>query len=269
MHYVVYAFWAGVLGALCVALWDCTRWPRQTSDAWNRFRPVAAAIVLIAVGFFLINLVRLGAGEAGWLIACSLRLASVAVTASVFFCGGWPWVTRAGHVGLFERIRRQVAGLPTPSVRNAAAETVLVSAAVVLFSVGFLWLFTQVIGEPEKSASFRELLEMPAAPKAHAAYIGLMFLLAPLWEETTFRWYLQNRVEEALGGRRGAHAIAIVAGAAVWACGHAALTDPAWFKLVQIFTVGCLLGWRFRVIGLSGCVVAHMAMNLPAVLDLL
>jgi len=99
---------------------------------------------------------------------------------------------------------------------------------------------------------------------ARSGYLILLVLLAPIWEETAFRWYVLNRLETALVRWRWGRGIAILASSALWACGHAAMTDPAWVKLVQTFTIGCLLSWRFRVIGLSGCIVAHLAMNVLA-----
>jgi membrane protease YdiL (CAAX protease family) len=159
-----------------------------------------------------------------------------------------------------ERARRRLKGFSAPSVRRALVETIGVAAAI----VGFSWvLFTLIKTEP--SAAFRELFKSPERLEIRSGYIYISVALAALWEETAFRWYLLNRLEEALRRWRWARALAIVATAAFWACGHAAVTAPFWVKLVQIFVVGCLLAWRFPVIGLSGCILAHLTMNLAAV----
>jgi membrane protease YdiL (CAAX protease family) len=268
MQSIVTVFWAGVFAALLMALWDCTRWPRQTATAWRQFRPVAFAVLAVAGAFFVVNLVRWGIGDLRLLGVRALELATITVVATAFYCGGWAYVTRRGHVGLFDRIRRWRAGLEGPRVRPAAVETALVSAIVVVFSLGYLWMFTHLFGEPQKSASFEQWLSSPGSQERRTGLLALRILLAPLWEETAFRWYMQNRVEDALAPRSWRRPLAIAVTAAVWACGHAALTDPPWFKLVHIFAVGCLLGWRFRTIGLSGCVLGHLAMNIPAVLAL-
>jgi len=260
MQFLTYFFWAGVLASLLAALWDSARWPRQTDAAWRRFRPVAAAVTALALGFFLVNLMRFGRAESSGLLSQSLRLLSVGLGASIFFCGGWPWVTRAGHAGLIERIQRRATGLSAPSARRAIVETCAVAAAI----VGVSWLlFTLVKTEP--SAAFRELIKSPERLETRSGYVFLYIVLAPIWEETIFRWYLLNRIEEALAPGRWARPMAILATAAFWACGHAAVTVPFWVKLVQIFVVGCLLAWRFPVIGLSGCILAHLAMNLAAI----
>lgn len=209
--------------------------------------------------FFLVNFVRFGGADSGHLLRLALRFVSVALGSSIFYCAGWPWVARAGHVGLLERVRRRLAGLSTPSARRAMVETAAVAAAI----VGFSWLLLLSV-KTEPSAAFRELFKSPDSLETRSGYVFLYVALAAVWEETVFRWYLLNRIEEALGGWRGAHWAAILATAAFWACGHAAVTVPFWVKLVQIFAVGCLLAWRFRVIGLSGCVLAHMTMNVAA-----
>jgi len=256
-------FWAGVLAALMMALWDCQQWPRQTEAAWRRFRWVALAVVAVAAGFFLINLLRYGSGETQQLITGALRLTSVAVASSVFFCGGWVWVSRAGHVGLFERVRRRVGGLRTPSPWLAVLETLAIAAGIIFVSYA---LFQITHAEP--SAAFQKWRTSRREFDIQSGYAVLMVLLAPFWEESAFRWYLLNRLEERLAGRSWARLAAIVMTSAFWACGHAELTNPVWIKLVQIFVVGCVLAWRFRTIGLSGCVLAHLAMNLTPAFSL-
>jgi membrane protease YdiL (CAAX protease family) len=260
MQNVIYLFWAGVLAALALAFWDCLRWPRQTAVAWRHFRPVALTVVVVAAGFLGINLVRFGWSVAGELLQQTFRLVGTAVGAAIFFCGGWVWLARAGHTGLFDQIRRKAAGLPAPELRRAVAETLAVAAGVVLFSI---LLFLAV--KAESSATFRDWLELQESTQLRSGFLPLLLLLAPLWEETAFRWYLLGRIEEAIGRAWVGRVLAILATSALWALGHAALIDPPWVKLVQIFAIGCLLAWRFRVIGLSGCIVAHLVMNLPAV----
>ena len=256
-------FWAGVLVALAMALWDCQQWPRQTAAAWRRFRWIAFAVVAIAAGFLAVNLLRYGFDERNRLIGRALRLSGVAVGSSVFFCGGWVWVSRAGHVGLLERMRRRMAGLRTPGPWLAVVETLAIAAGIVIVSPVLLSLT-----HTEPSATFRKWLESQKDFDIRSGYTILLILLAPLWEESAFRWYLLNRLEETLAGRSWGRLAAIVVSAAFWACGHAGLTNPAWIKLVQIFVVGCVLAWRFRAIGLSGCIVAHLAMNLSAAFSL-
>jgi len=267
MQSIAYLFWAAVLAAMAVALWDCARWPRQTMAAWHRFRPVLIAVVAGASLFFLVNLVRFRGAEMGQLLRLALRLVVGGLGASIFFCAGWPWVTRAGHMGLFERAQRRRAGLSTPSVRRAVGETLAIAVAIPCFSAAFFALI-KVLVEVQRSANFRQLFESPESLEARSGYLLLFIVAAPLWEETFFRWYLLNRFEELLARWSWGHWVAILGSSAVWALGHATLTVPFGVKVVQIFAIGCLLAWRFPVIGLSGCIVAHLAMNLLAVFSL-
>jgi len=263
MESVVFLFWLGVLAAFGSALWDCARWPRLAGAAWRRFRPVASAIFAIAALFFVINLARLGPDQWRYLLARAVRLVGIGVGASVFFCGGWVWVSRGGAVGLFERLRRRWTGLPGPRVRRSVVETAAASVGVFALSVALFWAVN-----PVPSPSLREFLDSQGGLAMKSGYLPLLILLAALWEEAAFRWYLFSRLEEVLAGWSWGRTAAIVGSSALWACGHAAMTDPAWVKVVQIFAIGCILAWRFRVLGLSGCVLVHLSMNLTALLDL-
>jgi len=256
MQSLLYVFWAGVVAAFGFALRDCLAWPRQSAFAWERFRPAAVAILALAAAFLAVNLWRPGAAPAVFLADRSLRIAGVAVWAGVFFCGGWMSVARAGHCGLLERARRHATGLTTPSPWRALAETLAVAVGAIVFSVVLL-----VAVAPEPAAALGRRFGSPENLELTSGYLLLVIVLAPVWEESAFRWYLLNRLEEAWQGRRWSRPLAIAASAAFWACGHATMTDPAWVKLAQIFGVGCLLGWRFPVIGLSGCILVHLAIN--------
>jgi len=264
MQVITYLFWAAIFATMALALWDCLRWPRQTAAAWRQFRPIAMAVTAGAVLFFVVNLLRFGGADYARLLNMTMWLVTVAFGSTVFFCGGWSWVTRAGHMGLFERIRRRKAGIAAPSIRRAVIETSAIAVAIVGLSA---ILFALV--ETQPSPVFRRLFDSPETLATRSGYIVLRILLAPLWEETFFRWYLPNRIEEMLTGRSWARLAAILASSALWAGGHATLTTPFWIKMVQIFAIGCLLAWRFPAIGLSGCILAHLAMNLLAILTIL
>jgi len=263
MFFISWLFWAGIAATFLMAAGDCLRWPRQMNAAWRRFQPVAGAVTLIAAGFFFINLARLGESATGGLGKRAFHLLALAAGSSIFYCGGWHWVASAGHVGLFERIRRRMAGLPTPSAIWSLVETIAIVVGVVLFS---WYLFRETQAAP--SATFRKWMESRQSLDIRSGYLGVLVLVAPLWEETAFRWYLLNRLEEALARRSWGRWVAIVGTSALWASGHVGMTDPGWVKLAQIFTVGCVLSWRFRHIGLPGCVLAHLAMNSMAVFSL-
>lgn len=260
MH-ISHVSWAGIFLAFGIALRDCRRWPRHALEAWQRFRPVILLWVCVAFVFLAVNLLRFGPGEGVGLGTRTVQLLGLAVISAVLFCGGSIWVARAGHVGLFARIRRRAIGLPAPSAWRAAVETLAIAGGIILFSVTLLFL-------TRPSSPMRDWLESPDNLDVRSGSLILLILIAPLWEEIAFRWYLLNRIENALEREPWGRLAAIVTTSALWACAHAAWTDPAWVKLVQIFTAGCLLSWRFRVIGLSGCVLAHLALNSIAIIDI-
>jgi len=256
----LYVFCAGVVIALAVAARDCALWPRQAAQAWRAFQPVVLILAWIAFAFLAANLVRFGVGEGLGLADRAIRLLVLAGLSAAFYCSGAIWIARAGRVGLYQRFRRCSAGLQTASPWRAAWETLLLTIGIVFLSL-ILWLLFK------PASPLSERLRAPDHLDVRSGYLLVMFLVAaPLWEEITFRWYLLNRLEEAMAPRPWGRAAAIILCSALWALPHAAWTDPAWVKLVQIFTVGCLLAWRFPVIGLSGCLIAHLVLNSLAVL---
>ncbi|MBM3335806.1 CPBP family intramembrane metalloprotease [Candidatus Sumerlaeota bacterium] len=262
-------FWAVVLCSLFLALWDCGRSPLGTTEALRRFTPAGVVLLLLVVGFVAVNLARFGWAEAAYLFGAASQFGVIILGSIIFFCGGWPIVERAGCVGLFGRVRRRIDGTQGPSAARAAAETLLVAAGVILLSWRVFVIARSLGVNVQPSQAFERWFLKPDSMDKRSGYAMLLILLAPVWEETTFRWYILNRLEEALRGWRWKRLVAVVASSALWACGHAALTEPFWVKMVQIFIVGCLLSWRFRVIGLSGCIIAHMAMNVTVLFTLL
>ncbi len=258
-----YLFWIGLFSGLLFAARDCMAHPLQKSTAWQRYRPLFYAMVAAAVLFFAANLIRFGLQWWFDLFWQAFHLILQAVMATVFFCGGWPRIMEMRHIGLLEQYRYRRANLAAPGLNRAALETALLAVGVVAFSAAMLHIV-----KTGPSELFSRWLAAREHLNFRSGYIPLLILFAPIWEETALRWYLLNRIEGNLAEWRWGRPLAIVGTAALWAMGHAAMTDPAWVKMTQIFCVGCVLGARFRSIGLSGCVVVHMAMNLMAFLSL-
>jgi len=261
-------FWAVTVCGLFLALLDCARSPQETAEALRRFVPGGLILLLLVGGFVAVNLARFGQAEAGYLVGRASQLGTVILGSAIFFCGGWPLVARAGYVGLFARVRRRLTGLQGPSAATSAVNTVFVAAGVILLSWLVLVLAKFLAVKVQPSQAFERWFLTPDSMDIRSGYIVLLILLAPVWEETAFRWYFLNRLEDVLRGWRWKRPVAVVTISALWACGHAALTEPFWVKMVQIFIVGCILSWRFRVIGLSGCIIAHTAMNVTVLLAL-
>ncbi|MCX8036432.1 MAG: CPBP family intramembrane metalloprotease [Candidatus Sumerlaeia bacterium] len=258
-----YLFWIGLFSGLLFAAMDCMAYPLQKSTAWQRYRPLFYSMAAIVVLFFAGNLIRFGMRWWFDLFWQAFHLMLLTALAAVFFCGGWPRIMEMRHVGLFEQYRYHRAKLAAPDLNRAAAETALLAAGVVAFSAAMLHMV-----KTAPSESFSRWLAARDHLHFRSGYIPLLILFAPIWEETALRWYLLNRIEGKLAEWPWGRPVAIIGTAALWALGHAAMTDPAWVKMTQIFCVGCVLGARFRSIGLSGCVTVHMAMNLMAFLSL-
>ncbi len=258
-----YLFWIGLFSGLFFAAMDCMAHPLQKSTAWQRYRPLFYGMAAVIALFFVGNVIRFGGRWWFDLFWQAFHLMLLAGMAAVFFCGGWPRIGEMRHVGLLEQYRYHRARLAAPDLARTAAETVLLAAGVVAFSAALLHAV-----RTGPSESFSRWMAARDHLNFRSGYIPLLILLAPIWEETALRWYLLNRIEGKLADWPWGRPAAILGTAALWALGHAAMTDPPWVKMAQIFCVGCILGARFRSIGLSGCIVVHMAMNLMAFLSL-
>lgn len=256
MHYFMSAFWICVAVTLCLAMRDCMAKPEEAYAAWKRFRPVGAVVVAIAVCFLVVNLVRPTGSEIRQALVHAFRLAGIAVLAAVFYSGGRRWATalqtddetppKAGYSRLRGRYR--------PHLEIIILSLVAVGLSLAAFG----------IVEPVPAPDFRKWLNSDSAWRVQSGYFALSVLLAPLWEEAAFRFYLLNRIEGFLAGRNWGRGLAILVSTTFWACGHVMISDPIWVKFAQIFAIGFLLAWRFRAIGLTGCVIVHLSVNVTA-----
>ncbi len=93
-----------------------------------------------------------------------------------------------------------------------------------------------------------------------------VMLAAAISEELVFRGVVQRWLTRWFGGRSLGAAVAIVLSTAVWTLGHAANTDHVCLKLGQIFFVGLLFGALARRWSVEASLVAHVTLNIVAVL---
>ena len=129
------------------------------------------------------------------------------------------------------------------------------------------------------SLSYFELMlyyypDMEVTPKAFKvlpkAFLIYTIMIAPFWEEIFYRWYLLNALRHLFRDTRYSRVIAIVLSSTVWAFAHNyGYTDPAWIKEVQIFLNGLILSIMYPRIGLEGCIIAHLTINMLAITPML
>ena len=103
------------------------------------------------------------------------------------------------------------------------------------------------------------------APELQIPFLIGLITLAPILEETLFRHYLLHRLAAAFGGRRAGVASAIVLTAALWALMHVGTVEPAWFKWLQVFPIGLMLGWVGWTRGLEVAIALHWAFNIAVI----
>ncbi len=119
-------------------------------------------------------------------------------------------------------------------------------------------------------ADLKNLLKMMPGVDWHAPAIVLgvslpAILGAALGEEVMYRGVLQALLSQRLAGRAGSF-LAIVLTSLIWALAHSLNTDAPWVKLGQIFVIGLAFGAIARRYSVEASALAHLALNLMALL---
>lgn len=95
-----------------------------------------------------------------------------------------------------------------------------------------------------------------------------MALMAPFFEEIFYRWYLFHGLKFLFRHFKSGNWIAIVLCSAIFAVGHFGYAEPIWIKELQTFIIGFVLCLYFPVLGIEGCIIAHLTINLIGVIGL-
>ena len=154
----------------------------------------------------------------------------------------------------------------------------LISAAFVGYTALLLTLTNPHISPVIKSQA--KSIEKIMATTESTLIVVILASLAAVVEEIIFLLFLQTQLawwfcrlfragSRASGREReSAHFWAILATSALWALGHLGALEPGWVKLAQIFPMGIALGYMRRYWGAESAIVAHVLLNIGAVLVL-
>lgn len=161
------------------------------------------------------------------------------------------WVL-AGRKGM----RREVLRLNPPKPSWGLA--ILLGVIVVLLS-GVVEYLLYTVSKNDLFADSKWLTDGLRSPYGWGVII-IAVVLAPLWEELTFRGFLLSSLA---GTRLGFWGAALIANLA-WTLLHASYSIPG---LISVFVAGLMLSWLVWKTGsIRAPVVAHAVFNLSAVL---
>jgi len=250
-----------ILGTLALALGDLIRRP---SDHYRLARgtrwamgPGWAALAVAAVASAWL----FPGGPGYWkLLVQFAAFPAVGLLMGGFFLeAGSIWAWRGGlrgrGFGWMRPPRRWREIIPLkPLLAGAAAANGLTFAVFLLMSSR-----VAIHVNPQFEASQQE---WNYAGQATTVLLLAQLIVAPFFEETLFRHYLQSRLACWFGRHGVTWWAAAAPTSALWPLGHAGLLQPGWVKYCQVFPLGLLLGWLQRRWGVGLSMAVHLSLNI-------
>ena len=255
---------AVIIGAFALALADLARRPRDHFRL-RRYAGRAMAPAWCALALGTVASVCLFPGGKGYwslFFQFSVLPAAGLLMGHFFLEAGsiqvWRGGLRGRGFGWLRPPRRWREILP---LRPLAAGI----AAVNGLTVGLYFLAARAVSI-QPAPEFQTFQEsFGYARHALTALILTQLLIAPFFEETLYRHYLQSRLARWFE-RRGIHwGWAAALTSALWAMGHAGLLHPEWAKFAQIFSAGLVLGWLQRRWGVALAIAVHLSLNIGVI----
>jgi membrane protease YdiL (CAAX protease family) len=208
------------------------------------------------------------------LVAALLALLQLLYLAAAYLVPGWRQIAGIGWFYLFcavpvpflwsaGRIKQQALDWPRWKARFTRRQKWTAVAALALVGLGFsLVLFSRT--KIEAGPAVTDISDRANTTSALLLMVVWLVINAPWIEELSFRHYMLPALTRWWGGGRIATIAALVVSSMLFAVGHAAHMEPAWPKLLQVFTWGLTLGCVRIWLGTGYCIALHLAWNLTA-----
>lgn len=239
-------------------LYFTTQWPSSYRKLLLRAAAIGMFVMLGQLGLGVVTAVY---GDPNTIPAPSSGLAGLFCVGMVGFVvvtietAQTQTMGRSSAIPLLFGGRDRFSGVVPAIAAGVAAMAISVTG---LWAIGF-----QVVRE-----GFELFPETSAPAWLYVSSFSLAVVASAFSEEIAFRGLLQPWLKAALGGGRAEALIATVVTSALWACGHAAYTDPAWIKIGQIFAIGLAFGYLSQRYNLQSAILAHATLNASSLLTL-
>jgi membrane protease YdiL (CAAX protease family) len=255
---------AAVFCVVILSVITYNRHPSYTRRA--RWLGIPIYVALFAATCGVLAIAYLSALPGGVLFGVCLAISFHLIFALYLVPAGlyWAWRNKVSGMPLVRSCaRRKRPGTHPASQRVFSWKWVLLMGVLVnLYTYGIFAIFRARMTESFKLEFLKPEFDTPA----FVILILLISAAAPFYEEVVFRLGLQNLIALFLRRHGISASWAIIVSAAVWAFGHTGLVAPVGTKELQIFGVGIVLGKVMQKIGLEGCIVVHLMLNLLSVL---
>ncbi len=232
--------------------------PRYRSETpWSALPALAAAgVVALAPGLFMIAVLAVlrpflgGPNDGGQSILSLATVQGVAFAATIQFLS-------LVLVWIFAGFGGQRAKVLSLTVERFTPGLYVVAALMLLTITGLLELFLYKTFALDIFADTGWLLEGLQGPAVIGVFV-IAVILAPLWEELTFRGFLLSALANTRLGFWGA---ALVSNA-LWSALHA---NYSWAGLASVFVAGLILSWLvWRTGSIKPAIMTHAIGNLAA-----